>query len=168
MRTGQRGAALIVALLLLIVITLLGLASMRTSTLELRMATNQEAQLAAFERAQAVVDAAIADERNTIVVGDAGHNTCIGTPPGTACTNTRPSTGLADGIFSSEISSGKINVVITRLAPLYRNAPPGINTSADKFQAATFSVEGNFDDAGNRNGRTGITQGVLVLIPNTM
>jgi type IV pilus assembly protein PilX len=50
---GQRGAALIVALVFLIVLTLLGVSSMRTSTLQERMAGNLRDSNLAFQAAEA-------------------------------------------------------------------------------------------------------------------
>ncbi len=51
----QKGATLIVALVILAVITLLGVASMRSSTLELRMANSMRERASAFQAAEAAL-----------------------------------------------------------------------------------------------------------------
>ncbi len=54
-RFGQRGAALIVALVLLLVVTVLGVTSMRTTTLQERMAGNLRDNHLAFQAAEAAL-----------------------------------------------------------------------------------------------------------------
>jgi hypothetical protein len=52
--THQRGATLFVGLMFLLVLTLVALVSMRSTTLELRMATNQSQHQSAFELAESM------------------------------------------------------------------------------------------------------------------
>jgi type IV pilus assembly protein PilX len=62
-RAGQRrqsGAALVVGLLLLLVLTILAISGMTTATLELQMAGNEQYQERAFEAAEAGVAQAMA------------------------------------------------------------------------------------------------------------
>ena len=54
---SQRGAALVVSLILLLVLTILGVVGMSTATLELAMAGNMQFQNGAFEAADSVVEA---------------------------------------------------------------------------------------------------------------
>jgi hypothetical protein len=56
----NRGAALVVGLLLLLVLTLLAISGLSTATLELQMAGNQQYQEQAFQAADAGVEQAIA------------------------------------------------------------------------------------------------------------
>lgn len=53
----QRGAALVVSLILLLVLTVLGIVGMSTATLELAMAGNMQYQNNAFEAADSIVEA---------------------------------------------------------------------------------------------------------------
>ena len=55
----QRGAALIIGLLLLLILTLLAVAGMNTATLELQMAGNEQYQQRAFEAAETAIEQAI-------------------------------------------------------------------------------------------------------------
>ena len=74
-RARERGAALVIALLLLVILTLLAITGMRTSIAELWMAGSEQFHRAALEAASAGVEAAIARLRAgspvTAIDGDA-------------------------------------------------------------------------------------------------
>ncbi len=53
----QRGAALVVSLILLLVLTIIAIVGMSTATLELAMAGNMQYQNSAFEAADSIVEA---------------------------------------------------------------------------------------------------------------
>jgi len=55
----QQGAALIIGLILLLILTLLAVAGMNTATLELQMAGNEQYQQRAFEAAETAIEQAI-------------------------------------------------------------------------------------------------------------
>lgn len=56
----QRGAALVIGLILLLVLTILAVSGVFTSTLELRMVGNQQQQERAFQAAEVAVEEAMA------------------------------------------------------------------------------------------------------------
>ncbi len=56
----EAGAALIVGLILMLVLTVLGVSGMNMATLELRMAGNEQSQQAAFQAAETGIDLALA------------------------------------------------------------------------------------------------------------
>lgn len=56
---GHRGSALVISLILLAVLTLVATAGMTTSTLELRMASGQQAVLNAFQTADNAIETAM-------------------------------------------------------------------------------------------------------------
>lgn len=58
---SQAGAALITALVLLVILTMLGLSSMSTNTMEERMAANSQEMNRAFQAAESGLDLAYAD-----------------------------------------------------------------------------------------------------------
>jgi Tfp pilus assembly protein PilX len=58
-RTAERGAALVVGLVLLLVLTVLGVSGMNSATLELVMASNTQSQQLAFQAAETGIDLAI-------------------------------------------------------------------------------------------------------------
>jgi Tfp pilus assembly protein PilX len=67
----QRGAALFIALILLLVITILAVSTMGTSRLELQMAGNTQFGLHAFQAAQSAIEARIAADDFTTGVAPA-------------------------------------------------------------------------------------------------
>lgn len=84
----QRGAALVVGLILLMVLTVLGVSGMNTSTLELTMASNAQFQQDAFQAAETGIDIAIESR---------GYST-VPNAPG----NFIPVTPLGDGTYTTQ------------------------------------------------------------------
>ena len=84
-RSEQRGAALVVGLILLMVLTVLGISSMNTATLELAMAGNTQHHQEAFQAAETGIDISISQRNfNTAVAAivpltalDAGLDTQV-------------------------------------------------------------------------------------------
>ena len=75
----QKGAVLIIGLLLMIVLTLIGLTSMRTTRLETMMSTNAKESAIAFEAAEAAQrDAEQLIEDSVSIVAFAGANGLLG------------------------------------------------------------------------------------------
>ena len=79
----QQGAVLLVSLIFLVVMGLIGLSSMQSSRLELRMAVNEEVRNSAHQSAHALIDAIIATPAMTPVIGGVGFTLC--TPGQPAC-----------------------------------------------------------------------------------
>ena len=58
-RAAERGAALVVGLVLMLVLTVLGISGLNTATLELVMASNTQSQQLAFQAAETGIDLAV-------------------------------------------------------------------------------------------------------------
>jgi type IV pilus assembly protein PilX len=69
----QRGAALVVGLVLLMVLTVLGVSGMNTATLELTMASNAQFNQDAFQSAETGIDLVIARRAFNTIPGDPGN-----------------------------------------------------------------------------------------------
>lgn len=174
-RETQGGAALFVALMFLIIITMLSLAAMRSSVLELRMASNQELKNTAFHRAQALVDATIGDTGNMPTLGDIDVTNCMASDPAASSATVCKSTGvvlddayLSDDTFvdyfDGNTDNGEIYARVTRLAPLEKAAPRSIGTSAAVYSVATYEVDGNYDLSEIGLGKAHIREGLMLLI----
>jgi type IV pilus assembly PilX-like protein len=171
----QCGAALIVALLILVVITVLSIAAMRNSTMQLRMASNEQLRTEAFQTAQAAVDYVIAIRSDPVspvdsfpVIGGAGYTICT-TNYVPACTYTEYSVTLSGGVFPVDSLGNKINQVkIERLSPDLRPPPRGTETSLDKYDVAAFSVDSRFDRSAEGMGKSELIQGFIVLVPKAI
>lgn len=69
----QRGAALATTLFFLVVITLLGLAAMRSGRTDLRLALNEESRITAMQSAQSLLDALLNNAANLPVNAGSGY-----------------------------------------------------------------------------------------------
>jgi Tfp pilus assembly protein PilX len=111
----QRGAALVIAMILLVALTLLGIASMNTASLDLIMAGNEQFRGRAFETAEVGIEAALASadanfdtslttNSGTITLGNDSYNytiapqeggQTISPPPGYSQSTGKPGFGIA-------------------------------------------------------------------------
>lgn len=67
--SDQRGAALVIALLLLVILTLVAIAGTNTTVAELRMAGGRQSSVTAFQVAESAVAAALGCELAPLVTG---------------------------------------------------------------------------------------------------
>lgn len=154
----QRGAVLVVSLILLVGVTLVSLSSLHTGLLEIVMSGNEEARTTAFQRAQSGVESLIADDSNFTVVGSVGDTDCTATMSGETCNQTNLS-------FPSEFDVNQHWAKIERLNPEFACPPRMFATSCDIFQVAHFSTDSRFTDVATRGGRSEIVQGFMVMVP---
>ena len=157
----QHGAILVISLVILIAISWLSVASMRSSNIGLRMAQNEESRIAAEQGAQALADAIVSDPQTTPVVGGSGFTICT---PGEAACN-RYDLPVANSVLAYDISAGDLTARVQRMGPLFRPPPRVIESSIDKFSTASFEVIATYDRADESLGRQQIVEGVLVLVP---
>lgn len=108
--TGQSGAALIVGLVLMLVLTVLGISGMNTVSVELTMANNLAAEHEAFQAAESGIDVAIGSRdfttRGSVSVpamplGDGGYSA----QTTTQCVATTP---VPDAAFSMGTAAGSM------------------------------------------------------------
>lgn len=162
----QRGVALAVGLVLLVVMTLMVLAGVRLSTLELRMSLNDEIQVNAFEQAQSLVDTVIRDFSNTPVLGDdvvLCLNTAFNTTYGGKCTGSDTLLLPADAAPYFSKTDTTLNVLITRVPPQSAPPPVGSGFSADKFASAQMRVWGTFDRNADGQGKAEVREGLAIV-----
>lgn len=169
----QNGAALFTALMFLIIITMLSLAAMRSSVIELRMASNQELRNTAFQRAQAVVDATIGNSANMPTLADVDARNCMTTDPRVGVAGFCQSTGVdfdddylstEATLFNGNTTDGEVYARVTRLGPLEKAAPRSIGTSAAVYSVATYQVDGTYDLSEIGQGKAEIREGLMLLI----
>ena len=96
----ERGAALFVGLVLLLVMTVLGVSGMSTATLELAMAGNAQAQQDAFQAAETGIDIAISSGDFTTLETVTLPSITIGDGEVVVETTFQQSTGVPDSAFS--------------------------------------------------------------------
>lgn len=106
-RNKQRGAVLVISLLLLVVITTLAISGMNTATTELAMARNDQNSEYAFQAAETGLETAIAQGGfNTLVETDLGQNVINANDEVRARIRFEDSTLVPDRAFSLGVGSG--------------------------------------------------------------
>lgn len=129
---NQKGAALIVGLVLLLVLTVLGISGMNTALLEMTMTGNAQAAQLSFQAAETGIDVAISGNVSTsapvtytdVPVGDGSYTfsasiVCAGTTP------------VPEGIYSEDGSARAIHFDATSI---------GIQSVRNAVSAHTQSV----------------------------
>ena len=138
---GQRGAALIVGLVLLLALTVIGVSGMNMSTLELTMAGNLQAQEAAFQAAETGID---------IPIGQGGFST--------ATVQTLAWTALGDGSYRTQSVT---SCVTTTPVP---DVAFSMGTGSGTIQAWHFDIV-SVGQQTNRNASATHTQSFYVVGP---
>lgn len=157
----ERGAALVTALVFLAVITLISASSMRSSTIGVRMATNEESRAAAIQTAHALTETIVASPTSTPVIGGAGFSNCSAMEAG--CD--RYAVDVPEGYLADHVAAGDLSVRVARLTPPKKPPPRVLRSSVDKFSAASFQVVATYDRADEGLGRVRVVEGLLVLVP---
>ncbi|NIS91295.1 MAG: hypothetical protein GTN98_14680 [Woeseiaceae bacterium] len=158
----QEGAILVIALMFLVAITLFTVSSMRSSTIGLHMAQNEESRVAAIQAAQALADVIVANPSATPVIGKSGYTACTGGQQG--CD--RNNLPIADSTLAGDVAQSHLSARVERTGTVFRPPPRGVESSIDKFTTASFTVTTTYDRANEGLGRQQVSEGVLVLVPN--
>lgn len=162
----QGGVALAIALIFLVVITLVGLVAMRSSVVELRLAQNTQFEIEATQKAQAVIDAVVAEAENFSVGLQPGESSCYnsGSDAPTDCDQSGKPDLLNQG---KPLFQTGVYVEVRRLPPARVPLPAPTLTSLDKFSAASFAVRGQYNQAEAGLGAADIEQGVIRIVPSS-
>lgn len=132
----QRGAALVIALIMLVILTILAFTGINTATTELALAGNEQSRRNASDAAAAGIEQSIAEI------------TSVNTTPGSTAEIGPTVLGAAPVEYTTE----------TRYVGDETGLP---QSSADKFIGVHFEIESTGTAA--RNGRDVQTQGILVV-----
>lgn len=161
---GQRGVALAVALIILIVTTIIALSASRFTMLEVKQSSNFELVRDAQQSAQSIVEGVVSLPQTILVTGAVGDVNCTNTPALTGCTT--KTIVLPGNMFAAEIAADQVWAKAERLAPLFRGLPRirGTGSSTIEFKGATFSVQGSYDRTADRLSRARVDQGYIVPV----
>ena len=133
----QRGAALVVGLLLLVVITVLAISGMNTATTELALARNDMAYENAFQAAETGLEAALATGQfntlaTTTVTQDINYHDSVA-----AAITYEDSTIVPDKAFSLGVGSGISAYHFLATASAESRRAPGSTTDRDSTATHT-------------------------------
>ena len=165
-RFRQQGAALLTALIILVAVTLLSLASLGTSLLQLRMSGNEEMSMQAFELAQAGVDHVVINHDALVtVMGDIGFTRCTANYP-YSCDENSTLALPTQAPFLDGGNTDKHSLAIEKVSEGF--CPPrGMELSCDKAKAATFAIRSRYNKVALGQGLSDITQGFIKPIPSS-
>jgi PilX N-terminal len=157
-RSRQRGVALAVSLIMLLLLTVIGVTAMRSSIFESQMARNEEARIGAFERAQSIVDSVIETPGN-FLGSEPGDTNC--TDAVANCDNDL--VDLDDELIEGEHDE-RSSAIVTYLS-CRDKLPRRLNVSENAYDGAEFQIEGRYDGVAKKQGRSALAQGALIVIP---
>ena len=162
----ERGAALLVALVVMAVLSVLAASVVRFSIAGLRVAVNEELRADAFQRAQSLVDMALAVPQNLMIDGAVGDTNCVNGVSG--CTRNTLTLYYATGgsaVTAGELASNGDSIRVTRIGPETSTPPRGTGYSAIRFQAGYLEVESGYDGVDAGWGQAALTEGVTAIVP---
>ena len=163
--SSQRGMVLVVSLLVLLVMGVIATTVARTNQLQLHMAGNDEARIAALQQALAVTDGIFARAANTHVSSGVGHRNCLADAADAGCDE--HTLTLEQGVLPAV---GELNAAVLRLAPKEGRMPillEGGANSTVHYRVARFELQVAYDRAAEGGGRASLAQGVLVRFPHS-
>lgn len=159
----QRGVVLVVSLLVLLMLGVIAVTVARTNRLQLHMAGNDEAGMAALQLAMAAAESALVSAIGPVFPGGLDYRLC--TPLSAAETCDERTLALAPTLAPD---AGSLDVSIVRMAPLLGRLPvmaEGKASSAIQYRVATLEVQVSYDGIEEGQGRAVLAQGVLVRLP---
>ena len=186
LKARQAGAVLLVSLLFLLLMNIAVATTTRGSTLQLRMAGNEQSRLEARQRVMAVLDGIINDLDNFPAQGGIGHRICAAGSTGSLCDERliKLSTDL-----NHTPAGASLDFYILRKGPLETDLPGGGENGDDGdaegigensgegngenggekagaivFKAAHFEIFAEFDGSGAGLASSSMTRGVMVRV----
>jgi type IV pilus assembly protein PilX len=167
---GQRGSSLVIALIFLIVLTILGLVSVRSSTMQERMAGNDRDRAIAFEAAEAALrDAELDILRNLTPESpfDAACTNGLCLPATVATPNWQlvPWTGATSRVYGVASGSGAYPLDVAQppryIVELLPDLPAGAGNSLNANVRSSTSGGTAYRITARGWGRRGTTQVML-------
>jgi hypothetical protein len=157
----QRGVALAVALIMLVLITLMSLSAIRFTSLDNKIAVNQEFQVEAQQMSQALLDSVVAIDGNIVVFGDAGYRNCTESVPD--CD--QYTLNLPDFAWGDMLAAGEMRaqVIMTGAADAPPRLAERLGSSLPKLSASTFEVVADYDRIDQGESRNQVGQGVILI-----
>lgn len=170
LRSAQAGATLLVALMLLLTMTIIGLAAVRVTTQQQRMAANSQFQNLSFQAADAAIRKVMAEVRGQAPVPaylPAGTNILVDTftAPRLRCMPD-PSSAPTGGVCAANANTGVISAATVSYSGQFETPGFSMNVSNRGFVGHRFRI----DATGQLAGTTAISlqeQGMERIGPRT-
>lgn len=165
-RGTERGAVLLVALVLMAVITVLAASIVRFSLSGLRVAVNEELRSDAFQNAQSLVDATLAVPQNLLINSAVGSTNCVSGVSGCTTNTLVLHDNAGNVVTSSNLADSGSSIRVRRIAPDVATPPRNTGYSAVKFEASFLEVDGGYDGTAGGWGKAHVSEGVTAIVPN--
>ena len=162
MKSPQHGAVLLIALILMAVLTMVATSTLRFSAFGLRIAVNEEVRSDSLQRAQSLIDDALASPQNLNITSRVGDTNCVAGVSGCTTNTLLLTSGSTTAIFQPD-TIGSIQV--RRIGPEVSTPPRNTGYSAVHFEASFLQVEGSYDGTGAGWGKAATNEGVTVIVP---
>lgn len=148
---AQRGATLVIALILLGALTMIAIASVDAGVMSLRVARNVEEQMNAFQLAQSAIDAVISNTENL---------------PTTGPLDTLNAVSISGTTFTVDSNSGE-TLAAAAERTLDCGLPPRLatGTSLLAFSSFSYRVHADVNRTATGRGRSSLRQGQMLLGP---
>ena len=165
-RSRTRGAVLLLAMIFLLLLAMIAGTVMQTSTMEFRMAGNEQFREEAFQKAQAVASSLSEDTANFPVAGAVGYTVCKNGDTDPDCD---VSILTADPVVAAVPTGVDVDYRVERQGPLvlenlpFRQSQQNVSSTLS-FHAAMFEARVVVDGNSARLGRAEVAQGVARLI----
>jgi Tfp pilus assembly protein PilX len=162
---GQGGAALLIALILMAVLTVVAAATLRFSLFGLRVAVNEELRSEAFQNAQSLIDAVLAVPQNLMITALIDETNCVAGTTGCTYSTLVLKDGSGTRVTSTNLADSGSSILLRRVGPEVSTPPRNTGYSAVKFQASYLRVESAYDGTAGGWGQAGLNEGVTVVVP---
>ena len=147
----QRGAVLVISLILLAALTVMAIGAIKTSIMELKIASNSEESTNAFQTAQAAIDFSLSDTNLLPMKGTL---------------NTPTTVAVTGAPFAVDTRAGE-TLATTAQRTTDCGAPPRLTSGSSllAYSAFSFRLSADLNRAATGRGRASIRQGYLILGP---
>jgi Tfp pilus assembly protein PilX len=148
---GQRGVALAVALIVLVITTLIALTAARLTGLELRMSLGEAQRIEAQQEAVSLLDAVTTGPALDLSITSVGYSTCTSRWPNADDTDVCDDTTLAIPDDLNERAES-MSARVTYLLETTLDTPPRMSerlASSVTARAAQFEVQARYDPSGD-------------------
>lgn len=165
-----KGAVLLLAMVFMLLLAVLAGTSMRSSIVQVRMASNEFFHEEAFQGALAIVDSIESELDNFSVRGTVGHTLCKSTDSATYCDSKQ--TAKIDPRVEGFPEGAEVIFEVERMAPLFlqflpiRQAQQSVSSSL-AYDSAIFEIHTKVDGSGRGLGVAEAVRGVALLVPNS-
>lgn len=166
-RVSQRGAALLVSLIVMSIILLMVTSATRYTMASLKISLNDEIRVSTREWAQALMDGAVTIPANFPLDTPDEHAICSAAYPVNEHTPCDSFGARLPAELLTHMDLSQAHFRAERLAPELAPPPRRLGTSLRAFGVARFELEALLDRRDDGLGHARIREGLMVILPRS-